>query len=115
MDHLVGQDPVRGKLRRKSVVADTYGDPSASIAKRHPVADAFSFECSDPNRDLRQRKAAIIGSHRLGGRLHPKKYILRRHWQSAPFNRDVYPSVSDQQTRSHPTPRYRKGRTNQKK
>ena len=86
MDHLVGQDPVRGKLRRKSVVADTYGDSSASIAKGQPVADASSFEGRNPNQDLRHRKAAVVARHGLSRRLHPTQDVLYRQLQRAPFD-----------------------------
>ena len=114
MDHLVGQHPVRGKLRRRSVVADTYGDSSASIAKGHTVTDASSFEGSDPNQDLRQGKMAIVGCHGLRRRLNPAKNVLYRHLQRALFDPDVDASVSDQQARSHLARRRCKAETKQK-
>jgi len=63
VNHFVGQHPIRGKLRRRSLIADAYVDSSASIAKRHTVADTSSFERSDTNQNLRHGKAATIGSH----------------------------------------------------
>ncbi len=115
MDHFVGQHPVRGKLRRRSVAADTYGDPPASITKGHTVADTSSFEGSDPNQDLRHRKAAVIGRHGLSGRFDPAKNVLHGQVQRAPFDHDVDASVSDQQPRSHVARRRRKAERKEKK
>src|SRR6201987_4694230 len=75
--HLVGQHPIRGKLRRGSVAADAYCDSPASIAKGHTVGDSSSFEGSDPNQDSRHRKAAVIVRHGFRSRFDPAKNVLR--------------------------------------
>src|SRR5258707_5155417 len=115
VNHFMGQHPVRRKLGRRSLVADAYGDSPSSIAKRPTVADASSFERSDPNQDLRHGKAAVIRRHTLSSRFGPAKNILHRHAQGAAFDHDVDAGVSDHQTGSHLILRRYKGETNQKK
>src|ERR1700739_2640110 len=61
VNHFVGEHPVRGKLRRRSFIADQYRDSSASIAKRHTVVDASPFARSNANHDWRDGKTAVIG------------------------------------------------------
>ena len=63
VNHFVGEHPVRGKLRWRRFVADAYEDSCSSIAEGHTTVDAFSFERSDSDQDLRYWKTAVVGSH----------------------------------------------------
>jgi hypothetical protein len=114
MNHFVGQHPVRGKLRQRSLIANAYGDSSAAIAECHTVTDASSLERNDLNQESRHWKAAIVLSDGLSGGANPSMKVLRRHLQRVSFDPDVDPRGRDQRTRSHLTLRCHKRETREK-
>src|SRR6202451_922869 len=101
MDHLVGEHPVIHQFRARGIAAETDLDEAAMHAKRLTVPNAVTRKWSDVQREMRDRKAAVVIRDRFSGNLHPGDDIVLGDIEFAVFNGYIDMRASDDEGGSH--------------
>src|ERR1700722_5706151 len=101
MDHFMCQHPVLRKIFERGIAAHMNADESALFSKGAPASHTFSIRRDDPQKEMRNGKAAVICAHRLSGPLNPFQQILFRNLQLTFFNGYVYARISNNDSGCH--------------